>query len=113
MDLPRSGHRIVYGSVCDTGFASALCPELLGHWQSQWHTEIGFDRASIHAKSWVASVWGCLFRRKSKPSVKLIARSGPDSPERHWTLHNSQHCLSCPLSPVRERVRERGHVVRG
>jgi hypothetical protein len=29
-------------SVCATGFASALRPELLGHWQSQWHTKIGF-----------------------------------------------------------------------
>jgi len=29
-------------SVCATGFASALRPELLGHWQSHWHTKIGF-----------------------------------------------------------------------
>ncbi len=31
--------------VCATGLASALRPELLGHWQSQWHTEIGFRQS--------------------------------------------------------------------
>jgi hypothetical protein len=33
------------------GFASALRPELLEHWQSQWHTEIGFlENRSMHGR---------------------------------------------------------------